>query len=450
MENKLPSWVIASSIYLVPLLLILFVYRFKRRKTHLRSADHLATSISDGLTEASSLHPIIDPVLCIGCGSCVSACPEKNVLGLVHHQAELISPSNCIGHGACKLACPENAITLVFGSAKRGMEIPEVSVNFESNIPGIFIAGELGGMGLIRNAIEQGRQAMDSIAKHLKKNSASDSDDILDCLIVGSGPAGLSATLGATSFNLNSITIDQDSTGGTVSHFPRGKLVMTQAAHLPLVGKVKWGHISKEKLLSIWFDLIEKHQIKVQQNETLLSVACLTEPKSSETRFEITTSVSTYKSRTVLLALGRRGTPRKLDVPGEELTKVVYRLDDPEQYRDQSVLVVGGGDSAIEAACSIAELNGSTEVTLSYRKDSFARVKAKNRQWVDTLSNADKLNVLYSSQVTAITENAVTICQNETSLTIANQAVLICVGGILPTGLLKDIGVKVATKYGEC
>lgn len=131
----------------------------------------------------------------MGCGSCVSACHEDNVLGLIHRQAELINPSNCIGHGACKTACPEDAITLIFGSEKRGVDIPELSLDFQTNVPGLFIAGELGGMGLIKNAIEQGRQVIDSMDKYLQTKSTW-KDEYLDCVIVGAGPAGISAILG--------------------------------------------------------------------------------------------------------------------------------------------------------------------------------------------------------------------------------------------------------------
>jgi len=296
-----PDWLLVTFIYTTPLLVFLFFYVIKRRKTHIKSSQYLTESVNDGMTEAPSLHPVINPLLCIGCNSCVSACPEKNVLGLIHQQAKLITPANCIGHGACKTACPEKAITLVFGSATRGVDIPDVSSKFESNINGIYIAGELGGMGLIRNAIEQGRQAMESVVEYLKDNQSQQPDD-LDCIIVGSGPAGLSATLGAKAAQINSITIDQDKTAGTIRHFPKGKLVMTQEANLPLVGKVKWGEISKENLLDIWFKLIDEYQIKVQQQEALVSV---TERKSGG--FEVLTSKKTYSTKTVLLALGRRG-----------------------------------------------------------------------------------------------------------------------------------------------
>ena len=163
--------------------------------------------------------------------------------------------------------------------------------------------------------------------------------------------------------------------------------------------------------------------------------------------FNIKTTQGNYKSRAVLLAIGRRGTPRTLGVPGENKTKVVYRLIDPEQYRGQHVLVVGGGDSALEAAVSIAEESGTT-VTLSYRSEAFSRAKEKNRVKVANAQKAGRLNVLMSSNVKEITDDKVTINANDKDVTIDNNAVIVCAGGILPTPFLKSIGIEVETKYG--
>ncbi len=442
----MPNWLFVGLVYSTPLFVFLAVYFVRRKKHQKKSIEFLDIAIADGLTEANSLHPVIDPIACIGCSSCVSACPERNVLGLIDRKAELINPSNCIGHGACKAACPEQAIKLVFGSATRGVEIPDVKENYETCVDGIFIAGELGGMGLIRNAMEQGRQALDSVAKYVAKVRRS-STQALDCVIVGSGPAGLSATLGAKEYGLKSITIDQEKVGGTISHFPKGKLVMTQAATLPLVGKVKFGEIRKEPLMRFWNETIDKYSLQIQQDETLLSIE-----KSTDGLHKVTTSKAEYIAKSVLLAIGRRGTPRQLGVPGEELSKVTYRLTDPEQYQGKNVLVVGGGDSAIEAACSIADLNKPSDtqpkVSLSYRKDSFGRAKAKNRQRVEGLTASGQLRVLYSSQVKQLTEEYAILTMNDKGFKMKNDVVIVCAGGILPTKLLKDIGIKVEMKYG--
>ncbi len=458
----MPSEFTALLIYATPLLFILVYYFLKRKKHHHISQSHLQQATIDGLTEPASLHPVIDPTKCLGCGSCISACPEHNVLGLIDRHAHLITPANCIGHGACKTSCPQDAITLVFGSATRGVDIPELTPDFQTNVEGLFIAGELGGMGLIKNAIEQGRQAMDSINHFIKKSSLEIKNNeaqqkIIDCVIVGAGPAGLSAMLGAKEKQLNVVTIDQDVTGGTVSHFPRGKLVMTAPAYMPLVGKVKFGEISKEKLLNFWLGLIEEHQLKINQNEAMLDIT-----RHDNGTFTLESSKKSYLTKTILLAIGRRGTPRKLGVPGEELSKVVYRLIDPEQYKDDDVLVVGGGDSALEAACSIAEL-GYCRVSISYRNDSFNRAKQKNRQRVAALASRGDLQLFMSSEVEKITQEKVVLhvkeiakkdnesksdTNNSESVNLPNSIVIICAGGVLPTPFLKKVGIEVTTKFG--
>ena len=393
--------------YAAPLLFIFAWYFRSKRRRETSFQAVLAENEEAGLMQPASLHPLIDHTLCIGCGACVAACPEQDshtVLGLVRGKAHLVSPTDCIGHGACKTACPVTAISLVFGTETRGVDIPMVKPNFETNVPGVFIAGELGGMGLIRNAIEQGRQAMESIQErnaHLKKSNAR------DVLIVGAGPAGIAATLAAKKQKQTYLTIEQDSLGGTVAHFPRRKLVMTQPAELPLVGKVKFRETTKEKLLEFWQGVVRKVGLVISFEESLQEL----QPTSNG--FVARTNKGAHEVKSVLLAIGRRGTPRKLEVPGEDMDKVVYRLTDPEQYRGQKVLVVGGGDSALEAACSIAE-EPDTVVTLSYRSGAFSRAKQKNRLRVDSLVKTKRLQVLFSSTVKSIESEKVFIQLSKT------------------------------------
>lgn len=378
----------------------------------------------------------------MACGACTRACPEGDVLGVIHGKAQLIQPANCIGHGACKTSCPVDAISLVFGTETRGIDIPMLKPNFETNVPGIFIAGELGGMGLIRNAIVQGKQAVYEIREKLSAETPGSAEsEPLDLVIVGAGPAGIAASLMAKENKLNFVTIDQDSLGGTVSHFPRGKIVMTAPVDLPLVGRVKMRETSKEALLDFWKEVIYDTNLRIQFDERLEKVC------QKAGLFQIQSSSRNYHSRALLLCIGRRGTPRTLGVTGEELSKVVYRLIDPAQYKNQHVLVVGGGDSALEAATSIAE-EADTTVTLSYRGDSFSRAKPKNREKVELLERQNQMNVLLASQVSSITSNSVEIDCMGSLQTIENDAVIICVGGVLPTPFLKDIGITIETKYG--
>jgi len=425
--------------YIIPLLLMILWNVANRRRLESTNAAQLQENRNAGLTEPASLHPVIDPRKCMGCGSCVSACPEGQVLGLIQGKAHLIDPTHCIGHGACKQACPMDAITLVFGTEKRGVDIPQVRPNFETNMPGIFIAGELGGMGLIRNAVEQGRQALESIRK--VKGVGKAAGDWLDVAIVGAGPAGFAASLGALESKLKFVTLEQDTLGGTVAHFPRGKLVMTAPVQLPMVGKVKFTETTKEELLEFWQGVEQATGLAISYQERVDKIM----PEGDGYRIE--TPRNSYKAKAVLLAIGRRGTPRKLNVPGEELAKVVYRLIDAEQYRGQHVLVVGGGDSALEAATSIAEQPGS-RVTLSYRSEAFSRAKEKNRNKVEQAVSEGRLSVLFKSNVSEILEDSVKLDHNGQSLELQNDAVIVSAGGILPTPFLKNIGIEVETKYG--
>ena len=429
-------------IYLIPVIAIFVWYFRTRRRKELASIRAAEEAIEASMLEPPSLHPVIDPVKCIGCRSCVMACPEHKshaVIGMIRGKSRLIAPANCIGHGACKQSCPADAIELVFGTARRGVDIPTVQPNFETNIPGIFIAGELGGMGLIRNAIEQGRQALDSILKL----DGLGSGDGYDLVIVGAGPAGFAASLGALKAGLLFVTIEQDSLGVTVSHFPRGKLVMTNPAELPIVGKMKFTETSKEKLLEFWQGVETSTNLQINYHERVEDISA----DADGSGFNVVTSKANYRSRAVLLTIGRRGTPRTLGVPGEELTKVTYRLIDPAEFAGMHVLVVGGGDSALEAAHTIAEQPGST-VTISYRSDAFSRAKAANRSKVEALAAARQMRVLMSSNVREIHPDAVDIEYKDKVHRLPNQAVIICAGGILPTGFLKSIGIEVETKYG--
>ena len=374
----------------------------------------------------------------MGCGACVTACPEGKILGLIKGKAQLIHPTKCIGHGACKKACPFDAISLVFGTEKRGIDIPNVAENFETNIPGLFIAGELGGMGLIRNAIEQGRQALESI----RKLSGIGKGKQLDVVIIGAGPAGFSASLGAKQHGLRAVTLEQDSLGGTVFNFPRGKVVMTAPVNLPIVGKVKMRETTKEALLKMWLAIEKKTQLKINYKEKMDDI------KPTANGFDVVTNKKTYQTRAVLLTIGRRGTPRKLGVPGEEQPKVVYSLIDAEQYQDQHVLVVGGGDSALEAALSIAEEPG-TQVTISYRSESFSRAKQKNQDKIAQAVNKGNLKLVLPSTVNSIEKDSVILNIGDNKETIKNDGVIVCAGGILPTPFLKQIGIEVETKHGQ-
>ncbi len=424
-----------SIIYLVPFLLVMFFYVRNRSRKQAAAEAQLKENVEAGLTEPASLHPLIDPTKCLGAGSCITACPEE-AIGMIGGKANLIDPTVCIGHGACAAACPHGAISLVFGTEKRGMDIPQVKPNFETNVPGIFIAGELGGMGLIRKTAQQGIEAMQSIRKLKGGNHP------YDVVIVGAGPAGIAATLGAMESKMRFATIEQESgLGGCVFQYPRNKVVMTAPIKLPLVGEIKPREISKEALLDLWHEIVQKTGMRINFNERMETIT------KTANGFVVKTTKQTDETRAVLLSIGRRGTPRKLGVPGEDLPQVVYRLMDAEQYRNMHVLVVGGGDSALEAACSIADEPGTT-VTLSYRSDAFGRSKQKNRDRLENLQARGRVNVMLKSNVKGIDRETVTLDHDGQMVQIPNDAIIVCAGGILPTPFLKEIGIMVETKFG--
>jgi len=425
------------AIYLAALLAVWIPYTSVRRYRSSRSLAVLSESRALGLLEPVSLHPKINESECIGCGSCVKACPEKDVLGLIDGKARLLRAANCIGHGACSLACPVGAIQLVFGTETRGVEIPVIAEDFQTSVPGLFIAGELGGMGLIRNAVEQGRQAVESV----RRLDGIGSGNQLDLLIVGAGPAGFSASLAAKAHGLRALTIEQETLGGTVAHYPRGKIVMTSPMELPLYGPIRLRETTKEALLELWHEVERRARPPIHYEERMTAI------ERTDTSFEVQTSRGRHRARSVLLAIGRRGTPRKLGVPGEELNKVVYRLIDPDQYRDRRVLVVGGGDSALEAAARLAE-DARAETTLSYRGSSFPRAKPKNRERVEAIATKGRLRLLLGSEITGIDGEAVHLRREAREVSLPNDAVIVCAGGVLPTALLQSIGVTVETKYG--
>lgn len=423
-------------IYLALGVIAIALYVMHGKRKERAHVDALKEAVEAGLTEPPSLHPVIDLTRCIGCASCVKACPEE-ALGIIGKKAVLINGASCIGHGACKDACPVDGITLVFGTEKRGIDIPLLKPNFETNVPGIFIAGELGGMGLIRKTAEQGRQAMEAIAA--RKGGPAD----YDVVIVGAGPAGLSAGLSAIQHKLRYAILEQEeSLGGCVYHYPRNKIAMTAPVRLALVGTVKMTEISKEDLLEFWHGVVAKTGLKVHCGERMDSIEA-----RADGGFVVHTGKGDYHARSVLLALGRRGSPRKLEVPGEEQAKVVYRLIDAEQYRDMAVLVVGGGDSALEAAIALSEQPGA-EVTLSYRSEAFARVKDKNRQRLQQQAEAGRVRVLLKSKVSSIATKTAALEHEGRPVELRNDAVIVCAGGVLPTSLLQQIGIRFETKHG--
>jgi len=421
---------------LIGLTIFLYVRRLKRNSK--KVDEKIKKAKEEGLYEPVSLHPEIDVNTCIQSGACIEACPEKEIIGIRNGKATLINASRCVGHGACFHACPVEAISLVIGTEKRGVDLPHVKQDFESNVPGIYIAGELGGMGLIKNSVEQGRQAVENISRAVAKAKETE----YDLIIVGAGPAGISATLQAKKQGLKSITLEQDTLGGAVFSFPRSKIVMTSPMDLPLFGKIKLTETKKTELLSLWEKALSTHHIKIKENAKVEAIS-----KSGDNFKVQLQNGEELIGKAVLLAIGRRGTPRKLNVPGENREKVAYRLLEPEQISGKNILVVGGGDSAIESALLLADNNN---VILSYRGEAFQRIKAKNSERLQQAVAEGKVDVKFNSNVLSIEEESISISTpEEQTVILKNDLVYIFAGGELPTQFLQKAGIEITTRFGH-
>jgi thioredoxin reductase/ferredoxin len=418
---------------------IFYFYHVKNKLTSMRTVSKTGKAKEHGLHEPVSLHPVVDLDICIGSGACITACPEHDILGINNGKAQTINASRCVGHGGCFHACPVGAIMLCIGTEKRGVELPHVSLEFETNIPGIFVAGELGGMGLIKNAVEQGKQAVE----YFLKKSYSKSQAKYDLIIVGAGPAGISASLNATKNNLKFLTLEQDSLGGTVFSFPRAKIVMTSPMDLPLWGKVKLVETSKSELIDLWKSVLEKNKITINEKEKVVEII------KKDNLFIVKTDQEHYTSNGIILAIGRRGSPRKLGVPGEERENVFYRLLEPELIHDTDVLVVGGGDSAVESAMLLAD--EKNRVALSYRGETFSRLKPKNLERVNEYIKKNKIKTLFNSNVKEIFKDEVCFTFNDKpdELKVKIDLTYVFAGGILPTSFLEGIGIKITKKFGD-
>jgi len=421
-------------------ILAIYVLRFQRRRGDDRR--RLAMTRELGMDRPAGRYPLIDAGACIGCSSCVDACPEHDVLGIVMGKAVVINGVRCIGHGVCAEACPVNAIQVGLGDISRRDDIPMLDEQNQTSVPGIWIAGELSGYALINFAVDQGRLVAQAIAKACggpacggPAGSGAADPDLLDMVIVGAGPAGMSAGLVAQQLGLTCVVLDQQGAGGTILQYPRHKLVMVQPVEIPGRGRLPRHEYSKEELLEIWEELHTGSKLPINIGVRVTGV------KGTRGDFTVETTSGSWRGRHVVLALGRRGTPRRLNVPGEDLAKVAYKLIDAEAYAGRQVMVVGGGDSAVEAALGLAHQEGC-RVTLSYRKPELMRIKQRNQERIDPLIASGTVDFQGGSEVTEIRPDSVDLATATGPITIPNNDIFILAGGIPPFGLLREIGVR--------
>jgi thioredoxin reductase (NADPH) len=405
----------------------------QKREEQARAAAEKGKLYSDG---PKSQHPQIDANYCIGCAACTMVCPEGDVLAMLGGKAVIVNGYKCIGHSLCAEVCPVGAITMVMASPSMSADMPFLTAEYETTIKNLFIAGELGGLALIKNAINQGRNCVDTLANRMAAvGGPRPASDIYDVLIVGAGPAGISASLRAIERKLNYVTLDEGEMGGTVAKYPRQKLVLTSPVEFPMYGKFKKTELSKEELLGFWSQVLQRVDFRFKQGEKVEHIE-----KGPDGIFTTTTANGGYRARGVILAIGKAGSPRKLGAKGEELPKVMYRLIEADHYVNKKILVVGGGDSAVEAAMGLAHQVGNA-VTLSYRQSAFSRIKERNAQRLQEFLRKGKLKVIFNSRPLEITMDAVVLDVNGSSQRMPNDYVWVFAGGEPPTTFLKKIGI---------
>ena len=412
--------------------LIGYLRSLKKRDARAREAAEKGQLFSEG---PKAQHPHIDTAHCIGCGTCTSVCPEGDVLAMIAGKAVIVNGHKCIGHGLCADACPVGAITMVMASASMSADMPYLTPAYETTVPNLFIIGELGGLALIKNAVNQGRDCVDTIAARLKSEVLPATAGVHDLLVIGAGPAGISASLRAIEHKLNYLTLERDEVGGTVAKYPRQKLVMTSPVEFPMYGTFKKMQLSKENLLAFWDMILNRADFNVSTGEKVEDIK-----KDDAGIFNVTTSTNQYHAHNVILALGRAGEPKKLGVKGEELSKVMYRLIEADHYINKKILVIGGGDSAVEAAMGLANQSGN-QVTLAYRGERFSRIKERNERRIGDYTRSGKLAVLFNTNPVEFTPDAAVLNVAGSVQEISNDFVWIFAGGTPPNAFLKKIGV---------
>jgi thioredoxin reductase/NAD-dependent dihydropyrimidine dehydrogenase PreA subunit len=388
--------------------------------------------------------PVVDANRCLGCHACVDACPF-DVLAVERHVAVVARPDECCGVGACEDACPNGSLRLAAEGEAPG-ERPRVDAHLESmDTPGIFVAGDLTGVPLIRNAIAQGASVPERIAGAPRRSlERRGRGNAVDLAVVGAGPAGLAAALRARELGLSCVVLEQSTIAATIRAFPRGKIVHDPPIDLPLEGALWLREATKEELVAQWTRIVRTHRLDVRERHRVSSVA------GSKGDFAVTmrgpdAGEHTLRASRVLLAIGRRGTPRQLGVPiaPAALTRVTYALSDARALAAKRVLVVGLGDSAMEAVVALSRQPGTT-LTVCHRGAGFARGRSRNIDAVRRLVDSRRVRLMLGSIVEEVGDGWVLVRGGSGREKVPADVVLALIGGEPSAALLEAAGVRMA------
>ena len=375
---------------------------------------------------------------CTGCDACVAVCPT-NVLDLVANKSRVLRFHDCIQCEACMIACPTEALVMFpEGTQPPPLKVPEIDENFQTVVPGQYLIGEVAGKPLVKSAANLGRAVVEHmLMTGMQPGAIGRSETIVDVAIIGSGPGGLSAALTCIQRGLSYVVLEKEQMiASTIARYPKGKLVMAEPYDTQNLSFLPVFDSAKEQLIPIWQELIQRVQLRINQGESVETVA-----RAPDGAFEIRSTVNTYRAQRVVLSIGTRGKPRTLQVPGENLPKVYNLLEDPDEWQGRAVLVVGGGDSAVEAALALAD--AGAKVTISYRGKGFNRAAPRNKQTIEQYAAEGRIKARLGSQVLQFEADSVTIALSDgQQKRYSNDAAFVLIGADPPIQWLEKLGIR--------